>query len=81
VENANLAEQLHPSLLAVGDMPRVSLDQLQVDELTRSGVLFDLPQPTHDATAELAALAPDGRLCAILMPSKGDRWKVKTLLG
>lgn len=76
----NIAELLLPSLLAIGDLPRVALRADQAAELQRSGVLFDLPRPIC-ADEELAALAPDGRLFAILTPSKGDRWKVKILLG
>jgi tRNA pseudouridine55 synthase len=74
----NLESLLQPSLLAIGALPRVNLRDDQVASLVSSGVLFDLPL-TGDQ--ELAALAPDGRLLAILTPSKGDRWKVKTLLG
>lgn len=78
VRGDNIEALLQPSLLAIGDLPRTTLRADQVAELGRSGVLFDLPLTGEQ---ELAALAPDGRLFAILTPSKGDRWKVKTLLG
>ncbi len=83
VRGDNVASLLKPSLLAVADMQRISLSSFQTEQLQATGVLFDLPlDPTSFAAdAELAALAPDGRLFAILTPSKGDRWKVKTLLG
>lgn len=74
----NLLASLQSSLLAVGDLPRVHLRPDQAAALQQTGVLFDLP---HFPGDELAALAPDGRLFAILTPSKTDRWKVKTLLG
>lgn len=79
VRGDNVAELLQPSVLAIGDVPRVTLRADQAAELQRSGVLFDLEPPIHPGQ-ELAALAPDGRLFAILIPSKGDRWKVKILL-
>lgn len=79
----NLASALQPSLLAVATMSRVELAGAQVEQLQATGVVFDLSISAAEATkdAELAALAPDGRLFAVLTPSKGDRWKVKTLLG
>ena len=80
VRGDNVAKLLQPSLLAAQGLPNVALRANQVAELQRSGVLFDLQQPIC-AGEELAALAPDGRLFAVLTPSKGDRWKVKILLG
>jgi tRNA pseudouridine55 synthase len=80
VHGDNVSVLLQPSLLAIGDMPRVTLRADQAAELQRSGVLFDLPPPVR-ADQELAALAQDGRLFSILTPSKGDRWKVRILLG
>ena len=79
----NLASSLQPSLLAVADLNRVELTTDQVDQLRATGVVFDLPIAVERVAsdAELAAIAPDGRLFAVLTPSKGDRWKVKTLLG
>lgn len=80
VHGDNIAKLLQPSLLAIRDEPRVTLRPDQVAELQRSGVLLDLAEPPR-AGQELVTLAPDGRLFAILTPSKGDRWKVKILLG
>jgi tRNA pseudouridine55 synthase len=80
VRGDNVAELLLPSVLAIGDVSRVTLRADQMAELQRSGALFDLQQPIGDGQ-ELAALAPDGGLFAILTPSRGDRWKVKTMLG
>jgi tRNA pseudouridine55 synthase len=83
VRGDNLESLLQPSILAAGNLAQVSLTPAQVELLSSSGVVFDLPLFAGDfpAAAELAALAPDGRLFAILTPSKGDRWKVKTMLG
>ncbi len=83
IQSDNLATWLQPSLLAVGNLPQVSLLPQQTEKLRSCGVLFDLPPPTANEPAgfELAALAEDGRLFAILTPSRGDRWKVKTMLG
>jgi tRNA pseudouridine55 synthase len=79
----NLAALLQPALLAVGNMQQVSLEANQVEQLRSCGVLFDLPLFAGDfpASAELAGIAPDGRLQAVLTPSRGDRWKVKTMVG
>lgn len=83
VDAGNLPLLLASSLLAIGGLQRVALTAKQAAELSRSGVIFDLPLRAEDYAggAEVAGLAPDGRLFAILTPSKGDRWKVKTLLG
>jgi tRNA pseudouridine55 synthase len=79
----NAESLLLPSLVAIGELQRIDISQLQVDRLSATGVLFDLSLSAGDFPpgAELAAIAPDGRLFAILTPSKGDRWKVKTFLG
>ncbi|WP_254510957.1 tRNA pseudouridine(55) synthase TruB [Anatilimnocola floriformis] len=83
INKDNLLEHLLPSLLAVGAMQRTPLSEQQVAELTATGVLFDLPlEATQFASdAEVAGIAPDGRLFAVLTPSRGDRWKVKVLVG
>ena len=83
IGHENLASSLQSSLLAIPELPRVELTSAQAEKLRVTGVLFDLLIPAADFSkgAELAALAPDGRLFSILTPSRGDRWKVKSLLG
>lgn len=82
VRGDNVLNLLQPSLLAVGNMLPVMLSEKQVEQLAATGIVFDLPvDAAHfSSDAELAGIAPDGRLFAILTPSKGDRWKVKVLL-
>ncbi|QDU25662.1 tRNA pseudouridine synthase B [Anatilimnocola aggregata] len=77
VRGDNVESLLRPSLLAVDQMPQIVLDDEQMMALQQTGVLFGLPQYPHP---ELAALTPTGRLFAVLVSSKTDRWKVKTLL-
>jgi len=83
IHGDNVADFLQPSLLAMGNMQHVQLTPIQAERLAATGVLFNLSPSAADfpAGTEVAALAPDGRLFAILTPSKGDRWKVKTLVG
>ena len=83
VSRENLAAVLKPSVLAVANLTQVNLTDAQADQLASTGVVFDLPLFAGDfpAGAEIAGIASDGRLFAVLTPSKGDRWKVKTMLG
>ena len=83
VRDDNLLALLQPSLLAVGAMQQVLLSATQVEQLASTGVIFDLALDAANfpAGAELAGIAPDGRLFAVLTPSKGDRWKVKVIVG
>lgn len=83
VRGDNFGALLQSSRFAVSDLPTLQLRVDQCTALRQTGVLFDLPLPPPGIASrpELAGLAPDGRLFAVLTPSKGDRWKVKTLLG
>jgi len=78
IRGDNFSPLLQPSLLAVGDMPRLPISYEQAQALQNNGVLFNLPP--YPGT-ELAAVTPDGRLFSVLTPSKTDRWKVKTFVG
>jgi tRNA pseudouridine55 synthase len=83
VHRGNVISLLQSSLLAVADLQRVEITQDQAERLGATGILFDFPLSAADfpPEAEIAAIAPDGRLFAIVTPSKGDRWKLKTFLG
>jgi tRNA pseudouridine55 synthase len=83
VRRDNAPSLLQPALLAITSLPRVEITQLQAERLGATGVSFDLSLNAGEfsAGAEVAAIAPDGRLFAIITPSKGDRWKLKSFLG
>ncbi len=83
VRRDNAQSLLQPALLAITSLPRVEITQLQAERLGATGVSFDLSLNAGEfsAGAEVAAIAPDGRLFAIITPSKGDRWKLKSFIG
>jgi tRNA pseudouridine55 synthase len=75
----SLRRAILPPQTILEGMPIAQLDQLQF-QLVQFGRLLKEPRPADPAVSlkgipEIAALAPDGQLAAILQPAKWGLWK------
>ena len=87
-----IAQHLQSPLSLLSDMPRLELTSPEVEEIRHGRFIspsadFTLPpisapgsargQPTEGHPTEVAAVDPQGRLVALLIPKPGDRWAPK----